>query len=60
MPNVVDAIPEALRSRYVDIDSMPWVQMSERSFRKVLVRRSGLGALYLAHAPIARHAGGNR
>ena len=40
MSNVVDGvtmpIPEALRSRYVNIEGLPWIQMSEKSFRKVL------------------------
>jgi anti-sigma factor ChrR (cupin superfamily) len=32
----VARIPEALRSRYIDAKNMPWEQLSEKSFRKIL------------------------
>jgi anti-sigma factor ChrR (cupin superfamily) len=40
--NVAD-IPEALRSRYVDVVNMPWEQLSEKSFRKILFKDEKTG-----------------
>jgi quercetin dioxygenase-like cupin family protein len=34
----VEQIPEALRSHYIDVQNMPWEQLSEKSFRKILYK----------------------
>jgi anti-sigma factor ChrR (cupin superfamily) len=41
----VDAskIPEHLRSHYVDVVDMPWEQLSEKSFRKILFKDEKTG-----------------
>ena len=39
----VDQIPESLRSHYVDAVNMPWEQLSEKSFRKVLFKDTVTG-----------------
>ena len=36
MSHPIEEIPAELRSHYVDVVNMPWVQISEKSFRKIL------------------------